>query len=90
MADQGIRLLDIPPKANTALTDQVVVVWNAGSNTAQTALVSVDTLTKATFITDPSANNVNIVSQGQMFVSNGFLYVANANNHLKRIPLVDF
>jgi len=90
MTDQGIRILDVPPKSNTALTDKVLVVWNAGANTAQTALVSVDALTKATLIADPSANNVNIVSEGQMFVSNGFLYVANANNHLKRIALVDF
>jgi len=90
MADQGVRVLDVPVKANTALTDYVLTVWNAGSNTAQTALVGVASITQAKKITDPVANNLITVTQGQMFYSDSFLYVATANNLLKRIALSSF
>jgi len=90
MADQGVRVLDLVLKANTALTDQVVVVWNAGSNTAQTALVSVLNLTQVPLITDPANSNALTCTQGQEFRSNSFFYVATANNHVKRAALVDF
>jgi hypothetical protein len=90
MADQGVRVLDLVVKANTALSDEVVVIWNAGSNTAQTALVSVASLTQANVISDPANSNVLAVTQGQMYRSNSFFYVATANNHLKRVALADF
>ncbi len=90
MADQGVRVLDLVLKANTALTDQVVMVWNAGSNTAQTVLVSVASVTIVPLITDPANSNALVCAQGQEFRSNSFFYVATANNHVKRVALADF
>ena len=90
MADQGVRVLDLVVKANTAITDQVVTVWNAGSNTAQTVLVPVSAITQVPLITDPANSSALVCTQGQEFRSNTFLYVATANNHIKRVALSDF
>lgn len=83
-------MLDLVLKANSAPTDYVLTVWNAGTASAQTALVSVASLIPTTKISDPAANNSLVVTQGQIFVSNGYLYVATANNYLKRIALTTF
>jgi ABC-type arginine transport system permease subunit len=91
MANQGVRVLDLIVKPTIAQTDQVVVIVGYGSNTAQTALVSVATINDVPFITDPIANNTLTVTQGQMFFSNTYIYLAVANNYLKRVgSLSDF
>jgi hypothetical protein len=90
MADQGVRVLDLVVKANTSVTDMAVVVWNAGSNTAQTALVSILNMTSVPLITDPANSNVLVCVQGQEFRSNSFFYVATANNFVKRVALSSF
>ena len=90
MADQGTRVLDLVVKANTAPTDLVLTVWNAGSNTAQTSLVSVASLTQMQKIADPANSSVTIVTQNQILISNSYLYIATANNHLKRVAILDF
>jgi hypothetical protein len=96
MADQGKRLLDYTVQANVAPTDQLVIVYNAASgngagSTAQTALISLTKLLGANSgRADPAANNSLTIANGSIFITNNYLYVATANNYLKRVALSTF
>jgi hypothetical protein len=92
MADQGTRLLDLVVKGNVANTDRIVAIWNAGANTAQTVTISVSTLLSALLpvLPDPANSTSMTIPAGGAFRSNNFLYVATANNYVKRATLSDF
>lgn len=104
MADVGRRLLDVGVKTTLANTDKIVVIFNAANTTtAQTALISVTdffanvipiakvaNLNIADIRSDPANSTVLTITQGQIFFSNAYIYVAVANNTVKRVAISTF
>lgn len=91
MTDKPRRTVDLPIKTGVAAqSDRLVFIYTAASNTiAQTATIAVSDL-HSNLIADPANSSVTLVAQGTLLFSNGYLYFATANNHLKRIALSDF
>lgn len=105
MADQGKRTDQLPVKTSpVSTTDEIVILYGAGTANAQTALIAISNLLSNTtalpvksanlIITDIRNNPANstalVIQQGTMFFSTTFGYFADANNHLLRWPISSF
>jgi len=88
----GKTVLELPVRSALANTDRLIVVYNASNNSiAQTATITVTNIKKIYGpIADPAGSGELIVEQGTMLFSNGFLYVATANNVVKKLTLSSF
>lgn len=103
-ANTSKALFNLQEKAscNTAEAKLVIVTDSANSGLAQTGIIVVDTLlgmniniVANTLIlndkrTDPANDVVTTITKGSMFFSNDYIYVAVANNVLKRVELLSF
>jgi|KBSMisStaDraftv2_1062788.scaffolds.fasta_scaffold1590012_2 hypothetical protein len=96
MAEQGKTIPSLPVVTSLAANDKIVVVSQAGTITAQTALISTDNLARGFTVlsiprgTDPANSSALTITANTIFASDSFVYVATSDNHVKRIPLSDF
>lgn len=85
MASEGKNITDLPILTGANSSTMLVVSHTVGgvSNTYQLSVVNL-------FIPGTPANSTITVQKGTVMYDSNYLYVASANNTLKRIPLVAF
>lgn len=105
MTTEAKRVIDLTTKTYLSSTDKILVVFNAANSTsAQTALVTANNLFANSNMTlksnnfmlmdhrasDPANSTALTVANGTLFYTNSYMYVAIANNVLRRVALSDF
>lgn len=100
MANEGQTTSQLPIQtAPFNANDRVVFIYGVntigtGNNVAQTATISIgnlfNTLTIPIGQPDPANSIATTVTQGTIFASNTYLYIATANNYLQRVAFTSF
>lgn len=97
MANDARSVIDLPVRTSLVGTDQIVCVSNAaGANGGNVSLISIQNLVgNSNFVkvgqADPANSTANTtVTQGSVFFSNTFGYVAIANGVLRRFSISSF
>ena len=76
--------------AQTALISKSDFNANISSNNFVANNAVVNTLNVTDFRSDPANSESLSITMGQIFVSNGYLYVATDTDYVKRVLLSDF
>lgn len=90
MANTDIKTSELPPTSTLANTDLFVVVKSPNSNPS-TNTVTLNTLRAALPVANTPANSAALtVSRGTFLYDSNYLYIATANNVVKRVALSSF
>jgi len=92
VANEAKKITAVYVANSITSNDSFLIVRSyANSSAAQTAMVPQTVLITGKFINSEPANNAALtITQGDYRVSNSYLYVATANNYVKRVSLTDF
>lgn len=99
MADEAVTISDLPvlttPNSNTVLVVNHTVgsVVNTYQLSSNNLFYNVDVISANTIILKTSqtpANSTITVTKGTILFDNNYIYVAIANNNLKRVALSSF
>lgn len=96
-SNTGVSVPDLASVNGAANTDQVLIVSDAASNTPLVRLIdTIDFFGNTSGVrinlgsSSTPANSTPTIKQGTIFFDSSYLYVATANNTLKRVALGSF
>lgn len=105
MAELTRTTLQLPIQNSVvSAADRVVFIYSAANSSAQTSSITIQHLfantpnlqvaaanLNLTLVgSDPADSNATSVTAGQFWFTNSYIYVAVANNYVRRVAIADF
>jgi len=90
MSNGPKRITELPSSNSTANSDLLVLVSNATGNAATVKMTVANFISTAHIKTTPANSTSLTVREGTILYDSTYLYVAVANNNVKRVLLESF